>query len=136
MEKSYNRLDWDFIRTILTRLGFHPKWIDWVMTCISTISYYILINGSVEGKIQPTRVIRRGDPFSPYIFILCVEFLSRKLAKNSENLKNIGILPIKMGPRSLFSCFLMIMTSMVKLLLMLTTTLIKSSINFVICMVN
>ena len=78
MEKAYDRLEWDFIKSILTRLGFHPKWIDWVMECISIVSYYELINGSLEGKIYPSRGIKRGDLLSPYIFILYVEFLGRE----------------------------------------------------------
>ena len=41
MEKAYDRLEWDFIKVILTRLGFHPKWIGWVMECISTVSYSV-----------------------------------------------------------------------------------------------
>ena len=35
MEKAYDRLEWDFIKTILTRLGFHPKWIGWIMQLFS-----------------------------------------------------------------------------------------------------
>ena len=58
MEKAYIRLEWDFIRVILSKIGFHPKWIEWVMESISIVSYSILINGIPEGKIQPSRGIR------------------------------------------------------------------------------
>ena len=27
MEKTYDRLEWDFIRTIMSKLSFHYKWI-------------------------------------------------------------------------------------------------------------
>ena len=44
MEKAYDRLERDFIRAIISKLGFHSKWIGWVMECISTVSYSLLIN--------------------------------------------------------------------------------------------
>ena len=106
MEKAYDRLEWEFIKAILTRLGFHPKWIGWVMECISTMSYSVLINGSLEGKIYPSRGIRQGDPLSPYIFIICIEFLGRELVKQVENPKNhIGIPTHLSGPKIPFLMF-------------------------------
>ena len=44
MEKAYDRLERDFIRAIISKLGFHSKWIGWVMECIFTVSYSLLIN--------------------------------------------------------------------------------------------
>ena len=106
MEKAYDKLEWEFIKVILTKKGFHLKWIDWVMECITTVSYSILINDSPEGKIQLTRGIRKGDPLSPYIFILCVEFLGRELAKHSENPRNhLGIPSHQNGPKIHFLMF-------------------------------
>ena len=45
------------------------------------VSYSFSINSSLEGKVMPSRVIRQGQPLSAYIFILCVEFLSREIVK-------------------------------------------------------
>ena len=59
MKKPYDRLEWGFIRAILSKIGFHLKWIEWVMNSISMMSYSILINGILEGKIQPIRGIRQ-----------------------------------------------------------------------------
>ena len=88
MEKAYDRLECDFIKVILARLGFHLKWIDWAMESITIVSYSILINGSPEGKIHPSRGIRQGDLLSPHIFITCVEFLGMELAKLAKDPKN------------------------------------------------
>ena len=88
MEKAYDRLEWNFIRLILSKSSFHPKWIEWVMECISIVSYSILINGISKEKIQPSRGIRQEDPLSPYIFIICMEYLGRELVKRYENPKN------------------------------------------------
>ncbi|CAA7014644.1 unnamed protein product [Microthlaspi erraticum] len=76
MTKAYDRIEWDFVKLVLERLGFHQKWVQWVMQCISTVSYTYLINGSAQGAVTPSRGIRQGDPLSPYIFILCSEVLS------------------------------------------------------------
>jgi hypothetical protein len=46
------------------------------MTCVSTVSYSILINGKPSSPISPTRGIRRGDPLSPYLFLFCAKCLS------------------------------------------------------------
>ena len=56
MEKTYDKLEWDFIRTIMSKLSFHYKWIGWEF--ISMISYSLLINGNSEGKIHQSRGIK------------------------------------------------------------------------------
>ena len=69
-------------------------------------SYSLLINGNSKGKIQPLRGIRQGDPLSPYIFIICVEFFGNELVKQLVNLKShIGIQTHRNDPKILFLVF-------------------------------
>ena len=67
----------------MRKLGFSEKWISLMMLCVLTISYSILINGAPRGFIKPTRGIRRGDPLSPFLFLLCTEGLHDLLTQSA-----------------------------------------------------
>jgi hypothetical protein len=70
---------------ILEKLGFSPTWISWIKTCISTPSFFILLNGSPFGYISPGRGLRQGDPLSPFLFILGSKVFSRLMFKEERN---------------------------------------------------
>lgn len=99
MSKAYDRLEWDFIKAVLERFGFHDKWVSWLMKCITTVSYSFLLNGTAKGFVKPERGIRQGDPLSPYIFILCSEVLSGLCTKAQNDGKLTGIRVAKGSPR-------------------------------------
>jgi len=89
MSKVYDRIEWSFVREVLTQLGFDPLWISWIISCIETVSYSFLINGSPQGSVKPSRGLRQGDPLSPYIFIFCTEVLAALCDKGQAD----GTLP-------------------------------------------
>lgn len=85
LEKAYDRLEWGFIRQVLHFFNFPPLWINLIMSIISSSSMSILFNGSATDTFSPSRGIRQGDPLSPYIFILCVEYLSIQITLACDN---------------------------------------------------
>ncbi|MCI00450.1 RNA-directed DNA polymerase (Reverse transcriptase), partial [Trifolium medium] len=82
ISKAYDKVDWGFLRGMLERMGFANKWIHWMMLCVSSVTYSVLVNFEKVGPIFPGRGLRQGDPLSPYLFILVTEGLTT-LIKNS-----------------------------------------------------
>ena len=62
-------------------MEFLDVWVDRVMTCVSSPSFSVLINGKPYGLIHPSRGICQGDPLSPYMFLLCAEGFTSFLQK-------------------------------------------------------
>jgi len=81
MEKVYDRVDWEFLFDALHKLDFHPKWIELIKECISKVSYSVIVNDNVYGFFTPTRGIWQRDTLFPYLFIICMEVLTRTLHK-------------------------------------------------------
>jgi hypothetical protein len=93
LSKAYDRVSWLYIRLLLTHLGFTVPFIRWIMCCITTVSFSVLINGSATTFFRPERGLRQGCPLSPLLFLLVVEGLSRALAaeKRSGSFPGINI---------------------------------------------
>ena len=77
----------------MEKLGFPVVWINRVMSCVTTPSFSILINGKPFGMIHPSRGICQGDPLSPYLFLLCAEGFTALLnkAESEGRIKGISI---------------------------------------------
>jgi hypothetical protein len=91
MSKAYDRVEWKFLEKIMCRLGFVDRWVSLIMSCASTVSYSILVNGRPTGHITPSRGIRQGDPLSPYLFLLVAEGLNSLLTRAVENGSLLGV---------------------------------------------
>lgn len=72
MEKANDRLNCDLLRNALLIWVF-DRW-RWIMQCISTATFNILVNDKHSKLIYPERDKRQGDLISPYIFIIYVEY--------------------------------------------------------------
>lgn len=59
---------------MLIALGFPYRYIPWIMVCLSTISYVVNVNGELTKPFEAKKGLRYGDPISPYLFVICMNF--------------------------------------------------------------
>ena len=85
LEKAYDRLEWSFIYRMLQAFHFPLKITKIIMSCITSVNTSILVNGGALERFEPSRGIRQGDPLSPYIFILCMEYLGHLIEQKCVN---------------------------------------------------
>ncbi|KAK2663928.1 hypothetical protein Ddye_002502 [Dipteronia dyeriana] len=51
MSKAYDRVEWDFLEGMMCKLGFSSSWIDRIMPCVTSVSFFFLVNREVDGEL-------------------------------------------------------------------------------------
>jgi hypothetical protein len=80
ISKAFDTLDWIFLLSVLKQFGFSAVFIEWILTILQYARLSILVNAKAVGFFSCSRGVRQGDPFSPLLFCLAEEVLSRALS--------------------------------------------------------
>ncbi|CAM8921356.1 unnamed protein product [Rhodiola kirilowii] len=81
LRKAYDTVCWDFLFSMLLELKFPLKFIALIKMCVSSTTFSILINGEMVDYFEGKRRMRQGDPLSPFLFTIVMEYLSQLLGK-------------------------------------------------------
>lgn len=55
IQKAYDTVSWDFLHEVLRGLHYPTKFIHWIMECVTTPSYSVMMNGSLEDYFSGQR---------------------------------------------------------------------------------
>lgn len=104
LNKAYDKVDWDFLRLVLFKIGLDRGMVGWIMGCITHTSMAVIINGSTMSFFHPGRGLRQGCTLSPLLFILIMDSLSIKIKRATDMriFRGIDISPQKEVSHSLF----------------------------------
>jgi hypothetical protein len=91
LKKAYDCINWDFLRLILLQSGFSLQTTNWILSCVISAKFAVLINGETSPFFQSGRGLRQGCPLSPLLFILVMEGLSLMLKKGQDEGKLSGV---------------------------------------------
>lgn len=75
LKKTYDKVNWSF--------GFPQSFIHLMVRCVTITKFSVKVNKEGYGYFEGGRELRQGDPLSPLLFVLVMEYHSRTLNTTS-----------------------------------------------------
>jgi len=79
MANAFNRVRHSFFFVVLKIFSFANEFVGLIRACINRPWIVALVNERLSHLFQSTRGIRKGCPFSPFLYLLMEKSLNRKL---------------------------------------------------------
>ena len=84
-EKAFDKLDWSFMLTTLSKMGFGPSFLHWVRLFYRGVHVNegcVNDNGYLSPFFVLSRGVRQGCPLSPLLYVLVSEVLAVNIRAN------------------------------------------------------
>lgn len=91
MSKVYDGVEWGYPRAVMLRMGFRVNFGSLVMSCVSFVSLSLLVRGQQTERFYPQWCVRKGDPLSPHLFLICTEGFLALLQRAQQEGDIVGI---------------------------------------------
>ena len=85
MANAFDRVNHHYLFEIMSKFGFSKIFVRWVKSCINRPWIAPLVNAKPTKFFQATRVLRKGFPMSPFLYLLVVESMRRKIQHLQES---------------------------------------------------
>uniref|UniRef100_A0A803Q8A7 RNase H type-1 domain-containing protein n=1 Tax=Cannabis sativa TaxID=3483 RepID=A0A803Q8A7_CANSA len=60
MAKAYDQVEWRFLEAMMVKLGYSLPWVEKIMNCLTSVQFFFLINGEIQGRVLPQQGLRQG----------------------------------------------------------------------------
>ena len=91
LANAFDKVRLNFLFAVMHKLGFHPKLVNWIKSCISGPWITPLVNGRPANFFQASRGLRQGCPLSPLLYVIQASVLSFQLDKRTQQHSLMGL---------------------------------------------
>lgn len=81
MSKTYDRVERDFLVSMMSQFGFHFNLVALVMRCICSVSYTVGVNDGISNRFLPSVDFVKVTPSVPTSFLSALKVFLRSLMK-------------------------------------------------------
>lgn len=55
ISKAYDKIEWPYLQVVMFVMGFSEQWVSLIMTCVTTVHYFVIVNGNPGETLTHSR---------------------------------------------------------------------------------